>query len=555
MELETLTLKKKEFYSFSSQACKLYYKDTTISDVTIVCNDNKLLKAHKLILGSASQVMKNLITNTTGPSHVLKVDISSQNMELLLEYVYTGECEVESIHLSEFTKEVEYLHVNGLNLNNSRSMDNGKIVQKNPEQKSVFRSCHRETYFSDVTLMCQDNELIKAHKLILASSSKVLEDLIMNKKGQGHVIKLDISCQYLEILLELLYTGECKMKVNCLHLLQKEVEDLKVEGIYIIDKKLESEPSIYKTVAPLNTIRMVDIQANQTMQEVVNRNSNTSLKTIDSSRLEDGKNVKNESTLIDPSDYEKDTVDDVKQSKEEDMDIEPKDYVGKQSENVICWTKKDLTCPHCERKFGDNHMLKRHMNAFKGQGCRRVENPVICCTFCDFITLKITRAASQGSIRNHMIRFHWEKNIICQSVDCDFKANTKSAMNDHKQRVHDKENIITCELCGYLTHCKMYLRNHMKIKHEDHIYKCDSCEKQFRAYGARRAHMESAHLGIKYTCQVCGYVAQRKDVLKEHIQGEHEGKTFECNIQGCALKFKRKCYLNQHKRQHQLETC
>ena len=336
------------------------------------------------------------------------------------------------------------------------------------------------------------------------------------------------------------------MKLNCLHDLQKELDNLEVEGIYINDKKHQSEQDLN---------RRDNIPANQTRHEVVNRNSNTSPKTMDSRHPEDGENIKIESTLMDLSDYETQIVDYVKQSKEEEMDIEPKGFVGKQSEHMICRTKKDLTCPHCTRKFGDNHELKRHMNAFKGQGCRRVENPVIACTFCDFITLKNTRAASQGSIRNHMIRWHWEKHITCESVGCDFKANTKSAMNDHKQRVHDKEKKITCELCGFLTHCKQYLHAHIKIKHENQMYKCDKCEKQFKAYGARRTHMESVHLGVKYTCQVCGYVTTRKDLLKEHMQREHEGKTFDCNIQGCALKFKRKCYLNQHKSQHQMESC
>ena len=84
--------------------------------MTIVCNNIKLIKAHKLVLSSASHVMNNLITNTTGPNCVLKMDISSHNIEVLLESIYTGECEVESIQLSDVLKGVEYLHVNGFNL-------------------------------------------------------------------------------------------------------------------------------------------------------------------------------------------------------------------------------------------------------------------------------------------------------------------------------------------------------------------------------------------------------------------------------------------------------
>ena len=79
--------------------------------------------------------MKNLLTNNSGPSYVLKIYISSQNMELIIEYIYTGECEVESIQLSEFMKDVEYVHLNGLNLSNNSSIYSGKIVVRNQDLK------------------------------------------------------------------------------------------------------------------------------------------------------------------------------------------------------------------------------------------------------------------------------------------------------------------------------------------------------------------------------------------------------------------------------------
>ena len=477
----------------------------------------------------------------------LKIDVSFHNMDLLIEYMYTGECEVESIQLSGFLQDVEYLHVNGLNHNNTSAENNGKIILRNHELKSfsvnVFRSCYKDTTLSDINIMCKGNELVKAHKLVLASSSAVLEEIII--RGSSHVIKLDISLQNLEILLELLYTGECKVKHQSLHLAQKDIKDLQIEGIYIDYKKLDSELNLQP-------------------------------KNLSSSHVEKGKSIIIESYLIDPSDYVKKNKKEIEENK---LDIQPKHNPLKKGENFVHRTKSNFTCPHCEKVFSYILKLERHMNAFKGQGCRRVENPEISCTVCGFLTLKSTRTASQGSIRNHMITFHWEKNIICESVGCDFRTNTKSALNDHKQRIHNKENIISCELCGFLTHCKKYLVAHTKYKHDDSMHKCDSCEEQFRTYVAcknhmnwahlgikyecdscekqfrthvaRKNHVNSAHLGITYTCHVCGYVAQRKDVLKEHVQGEHEGKTFDCNTQGCELKFKRRCYLNRHKSQHQ----
>ena len=95
MKPGTKLLKNHDFYNISHQLFKSFYKNTASFDITLVCNDNKIIKAHKLILASASTVMKDLIRNNTLPGYVLKINVSSQNMGTILNYVYTGECEFE----------------------------------------------------------------------------------------------------------------------------------------------------------------------------------------------------------------------------------------------------------------------------------------------------------------------------------------------------------------------------------------------------------------------------------------------------------------------------
>ena len=87
MECDTTTATKQKFANFSSESIRLFYQDTTIADVTIVCNDNQLIKANKLILSSASKVLKNLITNNTGQSYIVMINVRSHNMELLIKYI------------------------------------------------------------------------------------------------------------------------------------------------------------------------------------------------------------------------------------------------------------------------------------------------------------------------------------------------------------------------------------------------------------------------------------------------------------------------------------
>ena len=106
MEPDSKMLKNKEFYNVSHQSFKSFYKNPALLDITLVCNDNKLIRAHKLILASASPHMKDLITNSSLPGHVLNINVTSQNMEIILKYIYTGESEFQEKKLIYVKKKI-----------------------------------------------------------------------------------------------------------------------------------------------------------------------------------------------------------------------------------------------------------------------------------------------------------------------------------------------------------------------------------------------------------------------------------------------------------------
>lgn len=62
----------------------------TFTDVTLVCDDQKQIKAHKVILSAFSSVFKNIFTQNNLPMIYLR-GVDSSEMESIIQFIYLGE--------------------------------------------------------------------------------------------------------------------------------------------------------------------------------------------------------------------------------------------------------------------------------------------------------------------------------------------------------------------------------------------------------------------------------------------------------------------------------
>ena len=60
MEGDSFNLSLADFSSSAGEAFKKLLFDTSLADVTLVCDDDKQITAHKVILGSFSQFFQNI---------------------------------------------------------------------------------------------------------------------------------------------------------------------------------------------------------------------------------------------------------------------------------------------------------------------------------------------------------------------------------------------------------------------------------------------------------------------------------------------------------------
>ena len=89
-----------------------------------------------------------------------------------------------------------------------------------------------DTHFTDVTLSCHDNMKLQAHKVILSSSSPVLEQILLDNPHQHPVIYFrTVNYACLQALIQFMYLGQAEVAQTELEDFMKLAKELEVDGL------------------------------------------------------------------------------------------------------------------------------------------------------------------------------------------------------------------------------------------------------------------------------------------------------------------------------------
>ena len=107
-------------YSFSwndfslarNERYKHMREDSLLSDVTLVCNDDKQIKAHKVILSSFSSLFKRMFVNNPHPQPIIFLKgVAFSDLDALLDFIYHGEASVAQENFSSFLETAADLEI------------------------------------------------------------------------------------------------------------------------------------------------------------------------------------------------------------------------------------------------------------------------------------------------------------------------------------------------------------------------------------------------------------------------------------------------------------
>ena len=113
--IEKFNLKWNDFEQTSLRTFASLRHDKNLVDITLVANDQVRIQAHKIVLSSCSPFFSNLVVSmpTNNPFLYLS-NVSSTFLNLMLDYIYTGQTEVLPVDLQTFLKSAKMLEIDGL---------------------------------------------------------------------------------------------------------------------------------------------------------------------------------------------------------------------------------------------------------------------------------------------------------------------------------------------------------------------------------------------------------------------------------------------------------
>ena len=127
--------------------------DSYFTDVTLVSDDRKLIKAHKVILSSCSQFFHQILAEISTKDPVLFLKgIQYSELVPIVRFIYLGTTQIDQDNLGKFIRAAEDLQIEGLQrIMNTKEDD---IISKNqnansydfPKQELVI---NEESYYED----------------------------------------------------------------------------------------------------------------------------------------------------------------------------------------------------------------------------------------------------------------------------------------------------------------------------------------------------------------------------------------------------------------------
>ena len=112
---EKFCLKWNDFDSNVSKSFGLLRNEDYLHDVTLICDDNSQVSAHKLVLSACSEFFKAVFKNNKHQNPLICLEgISARELQDILDYMYNGEANIYQEGLENFLLIAQRFKIMGL---------------------------------------------------------------------------------------------------------------------------------------------------------------------------------------------------------------------------------------------------------------------------------------------------------------------------------------------------------------------------------------------------------------------------------------------------------
>ena len=140
MNQENYHLGWKNYADHLKDMLYMLFKSNEQTDVTIVCDDKKQIKAHKIVLSACSTVFKSIINDLPQYNSVIYLKgIQHQEMECILEFMYQGVTTFNVERIDQFFDVAQSLEIKEIGRVKANKFEVENLTENiRPEQQEVI---------------------------------------------------------------------------------------------------------------------------------------------------------------------------------------------------------------------------------------------------------------------------------------------------------------------------------------------------------------------------------------------------------------------------------
>ena len=358
---------------------------------------------------------------------------------------------------------------------------------------SLLQNLLKSNELKDVTLVCDDKRVLKAHKVVLSACSSVFKSIIDENPQTESVVYLGgIKHKEMESILEFMYTGVA-------------------------------------TLAKERLNEFLDVAKTFNITEITNntnfpggKRSNKMKKVPDKSIGDMKYNIKNKKSNYKKAEIQKKAMNELQY---EMKDYEKKPEIAEKSINELKYDIKD-------NRSNEKQETKKEYIKLQQQYDIKTE-------------ISKDKLEPTSDTHNNELQYDIKPQNYLDTV---IKVEETGPYFDsllqkwkNRNRKHRKH---PCNKCDSKFTTKSHLKTHVSAIHEGVKYTCNQCYKKFPQTGHLRRHIQSVHEGVKYECNLCDEQFTLQNSLRSHIYSVHVGEKYDCTQ--CKEQFSKKFNLTRH---------
>ena len=538
MEEENINISFTDFESVSINTMKELWKDEDFTDVTLATSDGKRqLKAHRIVLSSASSVFHKIFLQHKHYNPLIFLHgIHLGMMEQILEFIYTGRCEIHQDDLKMFLNCGTALGIQRL----------AGCVESKDKAENTFNVETKKTVF--------ESDPHVNTGTILAIEKGVVEDNSENMEhSQMNIVDLEQALGSKDEINEL---NRCVDEDTNVQIGIVDMTKIKTTGCEDKTLSVPNHSSGNKPERVITPCKFCD-------ETFISRNS-LRMHLRKHQKVTPRQRAKKFSCTI--CDYE--TRRPCQLRDHEDMHggkvfkCNKCDSLAKSRESLKSHIKTmhgvPLSCTQCEFKSPFRLSMKNHMetmhedNTYKCDQCvfdtktqkalrkhkTRVHSEVTRkkCKMCNY--------SSKHSLKWHQRSVHEGLKLKCDK--CDKTVNNPDSLKVHERAHHRQKVEYSCNECEFTTTGqKVQLFQHAERAHGTKEHFCEKCPYKTKAESNLKIHINREHLKLyHFQCEHCSYSSKQKTHLDIHTKSKHEGESLMCNL--CNYKASQSSNLKRH---------